>query len=185
MVPSDFESELDTELATFRSFGGEPTEPARPDFKVLESSCALTLFYEENRIVDAWASLLSTDPWVPHKQHLGEFGQNGTKGVPCFCERHPSRVVMGHSNEVEVMFDGNLVQSLALEQFATLLSLPTYSLHWGSRWGLEKRSSPVLVEQLGHQQPWPDSFLQFIHSAFLWVSSHNCQLPSSHPVIFL
>lgn len=53
MVPSDFESELDTELATFRSFGGEPTEPARPDFKVLESSCALTIFYEENRIVDA------------------------------------------------------------------------------------------------------------------------------------
>lgn len=36
---------------------------------------------------------------------------------------------MGHTNEVEVMFDGNLVQSLALEQFATLLSLPTYSLH--------------------------------------------------------
>lgn len=48
MVLSGFESELDTELATF---DGEPTEPARPDFKVLESSCALTFFCEKNRIV--------------------------------------------------------------------------------------------------------------------------------------
>lgn len=33
IVLSVFEPELDTELATFRGFGGEPTELARPDFK--------------------------------------------------------------------------------------------------------------------------------------------------------
>lgn len=31
----------------------------------------------------------------------------------------------------------------------------------------ENRSRPVLVEQLGHQQPQLDRFLQFVHSRFL------------------
>lgn len=47
-----FEPELDSELAAFRSCGREPTELARPDLKVLESSCVQTLFCERKGLVD-------------------------------------------------------------------------------------------------------------------------------------
>lgn len=47
-----FEPELNTELAAFRSCGGEPVESARLNFKVLEPSCAQTLYCERNRAVE-------------------------------------------------------------------------------------------------------------------------------------
>ena len=81
IVLSLFEPELDTNLATARSFGGEPTEPARPDFKVLESSGALN-FSEKGKgswMAESVPFLLNA--WAPYQAALrGNLGRIDPKG---------------------------------------------------------------------------------------------------------